>query len=392
MRLLRPLLYSLPFIAAGLAFVPSQAEAFPWMIHHSYTQCVQCHVDPSGGGALTSYGRAQGEILLRTHYKEGTIDVGESEKFFFGLLNLPDNDKVVLQADVRSLVIPEPGNVRFILMQADLRGALQLGDFVAYGALGPVSDGGEGAWLTSNEGGWNLTARQYWLGYRLGKKVTLRAGRMDLPFGIRTEDHVLYARQATRTNTNDDQQVGLAMFYGTRKIRAEVMGIAGNYQLSPDMYRERGYSGYFSYAIKRNFELGVSSLMTVAQADIETYEPRTRQAHGVFLRYAPVPELAIMAESNLLVSNDNGETDLGIATTGIIDYEPLQGLHIQGIGQHCDRDFSATDSAAWTAGGGVQWFFAPRVDVRVDVFDGVLSCTNGVDPSMMGLVQAHFFL
>src|SRR5690348_11322894 len=45
-----------------------RAHAYAWMIRHGYTQCVQCHVDPSGAGALTPYGRAMGELVLRTRY------------------------------------------------------------------------------------------------------------------------------------------------------------------------------------------------------------------------------------------------------------------------------------------------------------------------------------
>lgn len=380
-------------VAVLLAFLPSSAQAFPWMVHHGYTQCAQCHLDPSGGGALTSYGRAQGKFLLRSRYdKKGGSEAGREGKFLYGLVPLPENDAVIAQADVRGLLIPEPGNVRMIMMQADLRGGLQLGNFVAYGSLGPVSEGGEGAWLTSNTGGWNLTARDYWVGYRAGRHFLIRGGRIPLPFGIRTEDHTLYVREATRTNTNDEQQTGLSVTYSSRKVRAELMGIAGNFQVSPDAYRERGYSGYFSYTISKTFEVGASSLFATAQQDLVTYEPRTRQAHGVFLRVAPVQPLAIMAESDLLLSNDNGTSSTGLAASGVVDYEPIQGLHVQGIGQYCNSNFGSGDSPAWTAGGALQWFLAPRVDIRVDAFQGVLHCTNGVTPSPMGLVQAHFFL
>ncbi len=385
-------LRQLIFLAALLALFPSKAQAFPWMIHHGYTQCAQCHMDPSGGGVLTSYGRAQGDILLRTHYGKKERDVEKESQFMFGLLPMPKNDMLLVQADVRSLVIPEPGNFRFILMQADLRAGLQLGKFSAYGSLGPVSEGGEGAWLTSNEAGWNLAARDYWVGFKPGKSLMIRAGRLNLPFGIRTEDHVLYVRDATRTNTNDEQQVGASVTFSSRKVRAELMGIAGNFQVSPDMYRERGYSGYASYSFTKTLDVGVSSLVTVAQADVDTYESRLRQAHGVYLRAAPIPSLAFMAEVDLLRSNDAGSKSTGIAALGLADWEPTQGLHVQAIGQYCDNSFKATESPAWTGGGAVQWFLAPRVDIRVDAFHGVLSCTNGVKPTPMGLVQAHFYL
>lgn len=385
----------LAFIVALGIFLPGRAEAFPWMIHHGYTNCAQCHVDPSGAGALTAYGRAQGDILLRTHYKEQTEAPGKKADFLFGAVKLPK--ELTLQADVRGLMVPEPGNLSFILMQADLRGAVQTGPFVAYGSIGPVSEGSYGSQITSNPDGWNLTSREYWVGVQPAKGWMVRAGRMDLPFGIRTEDHILYVRSATRTDTKDDQSVGAAVQFTNKKIRAELMGIAGNYQVHPDDFRERGYSGYLSYSVTKTLELGVSSLVTHAAADVETYNPRTRQAHGIYLRAAPVEPLAIMAEGDVLLSHEAPATGspvnaAGLAASAVVDYEPVQGLHVQGIGEYCNPDFSSSNGGVYTVGGAAQWFFAPRVDLRVDVMDGVLYCTPGATATPMGLLQAHFFL
>ena len=54
------------FLVGLVALLPRPAAAYPWMVSHGYTACAQCHVDPTGAGTLTAYGRAQSEILLRT--------------------------------------------------------------------------------------------------------------------------------------------------------------------------------------------------------------------------------------------------------------------------------------------------------------------------------------
>ncbi|MDP2311015.1 MAG: hypothetical protein Q8P18_33655 [Pseudomonadota bacterium] len=378
------------FAVLLVALLPGRAQAYPWMIRHGYTNCAQCHVDPSGGGVLTEYGRGQGEILVRTHYKPMTETPGKEVDFLFGLLSLPD--QVLLQADVRSMFIPQPGNMRFILMQGDLRAAVVAGPFVATGTLGAVSEGGQGAWVTSNAAGWNLVAREYWAGITPAKGWMIKAGRMNLPYGIRTENHVLYTRSVTRTTTNDDQQVGAAVSYASKRFRAEIMGIAGNFQVRPDLFRERGYSLYGTWAPKKTLELGVSSLLTVAQADVDTLAPRMRQAHGVFTRYAPIEPLAILAEVSVLRSNDAGTASTGLVGNAVIDWEPKQGVHLMGIGGYCDPSFADPAAPAYTGGGAVQWFLAPRFDVRVDVFQGVLYCTPGAEARPMGLLQGHVYL
>ena len=46
----------------------SRSEAYPWMIRHGHDGCAQCHMDPSGAGLLTTYGREIGEAELPMRY------------------------------------------------------------------------------------------------------------------------------------------------------------------------------------------------------------------------------------------------------------------------------------------------------------------------------------
>jgi hypothetical protein len=375
---------------AALALRAEPARAYPWMIHHGYTSCAQCHVDPSGAGVLTDYGRAQGEILLRTHY-DGNADQnpGKIKDFLFGAVPLPE--ALHLQGDARGMLIPEPGNVRTILMQSDLRGGIQTKRFLASAALGVVSLGAEEARVTSGDT-WNLVSREYWVGVNPSKAFTVKAGRMNLPFGLRTEDHILDVRGATRTTINDQQQTGVSLFWNNRKWRTEVMGIAGNFQVRPDSYRDRGYSLYVAYAPETALELGVSSLFTTAVTDLETYAPRRRMAEGAFVRWAPVEPLALMGEADVLLDGTDAGTATGLVTTAIVDYEPLHGLHLQAIGEQCDTDFADTDGSSITATGAAQWFFLPHADLRLDGGYGTVSRAPGQQGAPFGLLQAHFFL
>lgn len=368
------------------------AAAYPFTISHGYTSCVSCHVDPSGGGALTPYGRGQAEIFMRSVYRKRPSDwepKGNAE-FAFGV---PLPKEVTVQADARAMLIPQPGNVRVILMQGDLRGQVQTGKFRAYGSVGVASEGGYAARITSNPDGWNLLSREHWLGYELTRGLLVRAGRMALPFGIRTDEHILYARAVTRTDGNDDQQLGVDVVYGQKKLRAELMGIAGNYQVSPDEYRERGYSATASYAVDKNLEVGVSSLVTHAELDIALLDTRLRQAHGVFARYSPVERIGVFAEGNVL-ADAVGEGDLTVGSVGYlqVDTEPAQGLHVRAGGEWCDDNHGDDASAVLRATGSVIWFFLPHLDVRADVFYGTLYCTPGTEPGPLALVQLHGYL
>src|SRR5580698_1546103 len=131
-------------LAAGLALFlsSSSAHAYPWMIRHGYTGCMPCHTDPSGGaGALTEYGRAQSDLLLRMRYGEGS-DTGEADStsgFLWGLVPLPE--ALRLGADFREAYFTNqvegaPVVQQFITMRADLYGDIKVGRFRAAGSIG----------------------------------------------------------------------------------------------------------------------------------------------------------------------------------------------------------------------------------------------------------------
>ena len=389
-------------LPAALALLWSApAAAYPWMISHKYTSCSQCHIDPSGGSALTSYGRGLGQQLLPMGGGEDAEHTpGKEKDFLMGAVELPK--WLTLQVDGRGLGFPQPnlddnGDIsswspRFILMQADLRAAVTAGPIVAYASAGGVSEGAQAAWFTSNEAGWNAVARDYWLGWKAAKGVLVRAGRMNLPFGIRTEEHTQYVRSATRTNTNADQQAGVAVAVQKKGLRGELMGIAGNPQVAPDAYRERGYSGFVALSPNTSVEVGASSLFAAVEADVATLAPRKRQAHGAFTRWTPAPRVAVLAEADVLHANDDGTTSTGAAALAEVDWEAVHGLHLRGIGQYCDTDFKDSDDGVATGWAAAQWFVLPRVDLRIDALHGTLNCAPGAQASWYGLGQVHFFL
>lgn len=391
----RVLALPLSLAVASLTLASRPTAAYPFMIRHSYTGCGECHTDPSGGGVLTEYGRGQGVILLSSPWGERTGDwePGAAKDFLFGALPLPE--QLALQADLRALVIPQPGNVRAIAMQNDLEGAVEVGPLRAEGSVGWVSEGAQRAWISSNTGkGGNLVSRVHWIGVAPVENLLIRAGSMNLPFGIRTEQHMLMMRSATGTDTNDGQEYGLDANLQVGKVRAEVMGIAGDRQVAPDDYRKRGYSALVGWAPDSKVEVGLSSLLTHAAADEATRQPATRQAHELYGRWSPVSPLALLAEAGLTTLGEGGGQKTAVGTVGYLqaDVEPVQGVHVQGTGEWCDDDLS--DDAASVARGwlALQWFAVAHFDLRADAMYGTLYCTPGTDPGFLGMLQGHVYL
>ena len=188
------------------------------------------------------------------------------------------------------------------------------------------------------------------MGVDLGTEFVLRAGRLNLPFGVRIPEHTAWVREATRTDRESDQQLGLALAYVGEDFRAEVMGIAGNYQTklrpvgqyanySSDAVRERGYSMYLEGLGSTNFAAGITSKVTYAKLDRITFEEDTlRQAHGLTMRWAPFKALSFLGEADALFRSKANPAYVGFLQG---DVEPIQGLHFMLTGEVVDNGLPA---------------------------------------------------
>lgn len=380
-------------LAFGLVWLtPTRAEAYPWMLRHGYNGCGTCHMDPSGGGILTGYGDLIGGSALPTGVKS---DEEPGTGFLFGALKTPT--WLELGADVRALWLRSkvPGaklNDELILMQTDAAAALTLGHFRASGSLGYASQGALGAAVTRGVEH-NVVSRQHWLGYAFDSGLMLRAGRMNLPFGIRTIEHTLWARDLSRTTINDDQQYGLAASFIDDQMRGELMAIVGNFQLRPDDYRERGYSGFFEYMATKDLGLGVSSLITHRDRDTRTLKETWRHTHGVFGRWATEwKPLVLQTEWDYVLVSSQGEYHKkGLVSFLQADIEPTQGVHLLAT---AEANKVGTLKRYWGYGAWLSywWFFAPHADVRLDAIYQSLGSLEGRYGAYSLLLQGHVSL
>ena len=320
--------------------------------------------------------------------------------FLWGLVKTPD--WLLLGGSYRHLMVIRPSTdakkFSTFPMMADLYGQVQIGKFRVEGSIGAVRVGvgspyARAAQLTTNQGDqWNLLSRTHWLGYDINDSMTLRAGHMNLPFGIRIPEHTMFVRQATLTDRESAQQDGIAFAYNGEKLRGEVMGILGNYQINPDKYRQRGYSLYAEYLVGEKTGVGVSSMVTKAVKDRITLEPDPlRQAHGVYVRSALTEDLVLLAEADALLTSDHDTGYVGFAQA---DYEIVRGLHLMATGEVLNRGYDKLVGGAKTVANGkpqfgvwgtVDWFFLPHCEFRADAYS-----RQEDDFTILG--QLHVFL
>lgn len=407
--------------AVALGFVvcltASNADAFPWMVRHNYASCAACHVDPSGAGQLTQYGRAQSDVLLR--WKPGkTKDTSVEEELpksvnFLWFLEMPE--AVNISGNLRGgALIPVGGKVRPVIMATDLYATVNVDRFVFHVTTGvglraaPPAGSGAAAILPRCDlanCGAQWIAREYWAGAKFADEALMvRVGRIPLPFGLRNNEHVSWVRDFTNTDVNADQQLGASLAYNSDKFRGELMAIAGNYQMGPDVYRRRGYSMFGEFTVADRFFLGLSSQMNWAGASDTTGQLglTARNAHGLFARWSPVELVALLAEVDLIAHTQAPFLDrIGFAAFAQADFELMQGLHVmatlEGKKEGPEQGVSV---GVW---GSAAWYFLPHVELRVDaiyknekpvplVFPGDVATPTAAANSFTMLLQLHLFL
>jgi hypothetical protein len=383
---------------AGLLFGSSRrAEAYPWMLKHGYGACDNCHLDPSGAELLTAYGRVQGYVLLAMPYGSPPEDAPSGA--LWGLVNTPDWLMVSGAMQMAGYFrLGRQGKSEFFPMQTDLYGGFDSGLFLGGGSIGVAKvplglTEARAAQVTDGQGNeLNLVSRTHWLGLRPAAGWVVRAGRINLPFGLRMPEHMMWVRAATRTNRESDQQHGVALAYSRDRLRGEVMGILGNYQIRPDRYRERGYAGFLERLVTEKVGMGVSSRATWARADPISLVPHetTLQAHGVFTRIVLSRPVYVQAEFDGLMRSRH---DFGYTGLVQLNVEPIQGLHFIGTNEILDdgqdQRSAATRGSGKPAWGGwisVDYYFCPQMSVRLDLIE------RQITPGMTFLSQFHMYL
>jgi len=389
-------------VAAVVVFLvllaaPRTANAYPWMIKHGYAGCAQCHADPSGAGLLTPYGRAQSALLLSS-FDPGAKEDEPSDlsRQVFGALG--DRDSVLVGGWVRNgyLWNYSGGKLvddRFLQMRADLGAQLKLDRFRASATVGYQREESaafaQRAWVSDAASWGNIVSREHWLGVDVNDEILIRAGRLELPFGLRNIEHTSFVRAVTRTDTNQAQQHGIAVSLNHESWRGEAQAILGNFQVRPDAFRERGYAAYLERAFGTHAALGVSSLVTYAAADLDSLARTVRQAHGLFARVGIAERVALLAEADVLAAAPkNHPNTVGYVGLLQLDGELTRGVHLLATGEALRRGATG-ENPTWGTWLSAAWFVIPHVDVRADY---IYRTSAGSPPTSTILFQGHLYL
>lgn len=365
-------------------------SAYTQFIGHSYTSCLNCHFNPSGGGPLNDYGRVVSATLISSgaFYPKSWNEekVAYTSGFLF---RKPKQDWLRTQINYRGFqVVQNPGSSkneqkRWINMQADARVILKFGEndkFIAVGQYGyaPLPQNLEG-----EQSEWR--SREHYIGYRPTPKVGIYAGLMDKVFGIKVIEHIAFSRIAPEV-TQNDQVHGVMGHYLGEKWEMFAHGFVGNLSQDEDL-RMKGGSVMVERTAFDIHRIGASVMSSKNNyQDLLSYSGHTR----LNLKEGS----AILAEIGQTNRKSQNGSDDRTMRYGLLQtyLRPVRGTYFLANIEYFKRDVSESDYAVrW--GPGIQYFPIQRLELRFDAYNTRnFAPTSSTKDSWMYLLQTHIWL
>jgi hypothetical protein len=358
--------------ACGLA---GAASAEPHMLSKQYTRCTSCHVSPTGGGLLSSYGRALSATELSTvatPVAATESDPPREEGFLFGLLGKrikPVELGISLRPSRLRYTFPGGSTSRGLFMNADVSAAVTKNGWTAAGTLArkPSPDG-------------SFAPIDYWFGKLPEGGVGVRAGRFMPAYGVFLADHTAFNRVFLEL-TQYDQVLGAEVSQTRGATFTQVSVSAGR---AESLLDDDGRTA-FTATGRVQHDLGprtavVGSALFRATSD----RAAARGAIGAALGVAPTSQLSIWTQfDRVIVDGAGGARHVLVNETA---YELHRGVWLK-------------VSPQWALSPGVDRFrlqlgavLLPRTHFNVNVFYYRDSSSANDLKTHIFMAQLHLYL
>lgn len=436
-------LTALAALATGLVSA-RPADALPRFAARNAMECIQCHVNPTGGGMRNEYGRSVFEHTLLTLATRpdpaswlapaslaapapeasstesaaspapGEDPAATTPVPFTGSIN----EWLALGADLRAGFIwirPDRGAIAgqprevtgsFFLMQADLYHSAQLGPHVTLNLDVGVYSGFEA---------WGLL--------RLFRDpdpgdldVFLKAGRFLPPFGIREVEHQLFTREGVGLGAQDrDTGLELTGYWGPATLNVALLnGNLGDSSFDTSGTEHRSFEKALAARLSARANLGWAR----GQLGLSLYwNENVSQANPLFSGRLPVATAGEASQgldelrkgafvtlnvgrftymADLVLVDDDFYSDALASIGGYASYQELsfvamQGLELVGTFEFSEPDLEILDNSKSRLGLVAEFFPFPYTEVRA-MFRKTWSDDSPTGGSYDFVMFLHLFL
>jgi|CXWL01.1.fsa_nt_gi hypothetical protein len=363
-------------LAAAIPFA-APASAEPAFLSKQYTRCTSCHISPTGGGLLSSYGRSLSSREISLSGNRQPVDPNNTvpdpeAQFLWGALG-NSLGPVQLGVEVRPSHLRSSFAdftvTRNIVMNADIIAAVEKRGWTLYGEAGREPS------PTPKFGSY-----EHWAGYQSESGIGFRVGRFFPAYGVRFADHTSYNR-ANLGFDKYDQVYGLELSRNTSRSFVQVTLAPGMAKFITDDSRGRS----FNASARWQLDLGPS--MAVVGSGIYRAEseiaPKQGSA-GLALGFAPTQKLTIWSQGDVKGDDLNGASFVFVNETA---YEAVRGLWLK-VSPQLRTESGPQPRVMRLA---VSAEFLPRTHINVGT-SYYRDKPSGSTPAHTWLLQLHLYL
>ena len=134
----------------------------------------------------------------------------------------------------------------------EVQGVAAWGDWTVYGSVTPKKIGTGTSDMYAH-------SRHHWLQYKHSDELSVRAGKLALPFGTRTPDHTVFTRQRLGFEKYS-QSYGIQLDWNSENISIAAMGFGGKAPWKNAAMQEKGVSATAAYLLPARAAFGLSAL------------------------------------------------------------------------------------------------------------------------------------
>lgn len=362
---------------------PTFGMALPEIARYGQFTCTSCHVNPAGGGMLTTYGREFSEEKMSTWAIEG------EEKFLEGLV--PMSDTIFFGGDARWIKYKSKTEDRlfekFWRMQTDLEAGVHLGPVYVTGMMGtkpagPTDDPKEHS---------NLIHRGYTLRADLFDEHVMIRGGLFLPkYGLMLSDHTAYVRSASGLSP-DGAQTQIELIYQDDLFEFMLAKLIESKMYDRERKTLSGFNlGVSTFVAEKN-RITASVLST--KKILGTVETSVLSM-GLSAVVTATNKVFAMFEINRVhnetkISGTSAYSEV-LADFFTLNYEAYKGLIPYARYEFIDTDMNRKDTSTIRMGPGINWYPRPHMQLELRSFRAQSNASHSTTNTTEGLMHYYF--
>lgn len=329
---------------------PLFADAYPEFTRFHYNTCMACHIAPSGGGLITSYGRSlsyevasrwgnekQSQFLHGVFEKDPQPELTGNSEFLFGgefrFLQVHKNDQVIREG-------------YFFPMQMDFSAAYVNPSYTLFARIGE---------LDPDEKSWKAEFREYYVLGRVGEEYTLRAGKFTPQYGINIPDHIYFIKSLTDLGMESQRRSIEGQFNGENWIFNLTLS-----QQSKDAESGREKESTISSQVQYYFQDSFKVAGNIWSGQFNNGQKTMVGAWGVlpFLE-----QVYLVSEVDAITIEVFGAKTNSLVRYNKLAYNPIKGLDLFIHDESMSPDTAHSEQQVDRQGIGFQFFPIPHFDL-----------------------------